>query len=120
MMYKIAERLLRLVVCKVVGQYKTNQADTHVVALHGTKWLIANDLVVMAGHVIHNSKDQRGGLTSIEVHFGYNGKDKSNLESQCGKFVAIHTEWMKDLDAKYGVGFVSFRSQDLCPRPLCC
>lgn len=118
-MHKIADYLQRLVVCKLVGQYKESQADTHIVALHGTGWLIAKDLVVTAGHMIYDSKDKWGGLTSMKVYIGYNGEDHSNLESRYGKFVAVPTEWIKDLDAKYDVGFVSFLSQESCPRPLC-
>lgn len=52
-------------VCKLVGQYKENPADTHIVALHGTGWLIAKDLVVTAGHVIYDTKDEWGGLASM-------------------------------------------------------
>ena len=105
---KRADFLLHIVVCKLVGQYKETQADTHIVELHGTGWLIAKDLVVTAGHVIYDSKDKWGGLYSMKVCIGYNGNDHSNLESRYGKFVAAPTEWIKDLDAKYDVGFVSF------------
>ena len=96
--------------CKLVGQYKENPSDTHIVALHGTGWLIAKDVVVTAGHVIYDSKDKWGGLSSIKVYIGYNGKDNLNLESRYGKFVATPTEWIKDLSAKYDVGFVGFLS----------
>ena len=105
---KVTDFLLRIVVCKLIGQYKENQADTHIVALHGTGWLIAKDLVVTAGHVIYDSKDQWGGLHSMKVFIGYNGNDHSNLESRYGKFVAAPTEWIKDSIPKYDVGFVSF------------
>ncbi len=106
--------------CKLVGQYKENQSDTHVVELHGTGWLISRDLVVTAGHVIYDSKDEWGGLTSMKVCIGYNGNDHSKLEIRFGKFVAVPTEWIKDLDVKYDVAFVSFLSQEFCLRPLCC
>ena len=112
-MYEVADFLPRIVVCKLIGQYKETQADTHVVALHGTGWLITKDLVVTAGHVIYDSKDKWGGLNSMKVCIGYNGNDHSNLESRYGKFVAAPTEWIKDLDAKYDVGFVSFLSSNL-------
>ena len=105
---KVADSLLHVVVCKLIGQYKETQADTHIVALHGTGWLIAKDLVVTAGHVIYDSKDKWGGLNSMKVCIGYNGNDHSNLESRYGKFVAAPTEWIKDLDPKYDVGFVGF------------
>ena len=105
-MQEVADILLRIVVCKLIGQYKETQADTHIVALHGTGWLIAKDLVVTAGHVIYDSKDKWGGLQSIKVYIGYNGNDHSNLESRYGEFVAAPTEWIKDLDVKYDVGFV--------------
>lgn len=93
-------------VCKLVGQYKENPADTHIVALHGTGWLIAKDLVVTAGHVIYDTKDEWGGLASMKVYIGYNGNHHSTLESRYGEFVAVPTEWIKDLDAKYDVGFI--------------
>lgn len=105
---KVADFRLRIVVCKLIGQYKETEADTHIVALHGTGWLIAKDLVVTAGHVVYDSKDKWGGLNSMKVCIGYNGNDRSNLESRFGKFVAAPTEWIKDLDVKYDVGFVSF------------
>ena len=106
--------------CKLVGQYKENQDDTHVVALHGTGWLIDEDLVVTAGHVIYDSNDKWGGLSSMKVYIGYNGNDTSEREYRYGKFVAVPTEWLKDSNAKYDVGFVSPPSQEFCPRPLCC
>lgn len=106
--------------CKLVGQYKENPADTHTVALHGTGWLIAKDLVVTAGHVIYDSKDKWGALTSMKVCIGYNGNDHSNLESRYGSFVAVPTEWIKDLNAKYDVAFVSFLSWKFRPRLSCC
>ena len=115
---KSAYYLKRLVVCKLVGQYKKNQADTHIVALHGTGWLTAKDLVVTAGHVIYDSTDQWGGLTSMKVFIGYHGNDASNLKSRYGKFVAVPTEWVKDLDAKYDVGFVSVPIQGSLPGPI--
>ena len=93
--------------CKLIGQYKENQADTHIVELHGTGWLIAKDLVVTAGHVIYDSKDKWGGLTSMEVYIGYSGNDVPNRELRYGKFVAAPTEWVKDSNPKYDVGFVS-------------
>ena len=102
--------------CKIVSQYKENPADTHVVALHGTGWLIAKDLVVTAGHVIYDSKDKWGGLTSVKAYIGYSGKDHSNRELRYGKFVAAPTEWIKDLNAKYDVGFVSCYLQNCHPN----
>ena len=111
-MHGFADGLLRLVVCKLVGQYKENQADTDIAELHGTGWLMAKDLVVTAGHVIYDSKDKWGGLTSIKVYVGYSGNDHSNLESRYGKFVAVPLEWIKDSSAQYDVGFVSFLSPE--------
>ncbi len=56
----------------------------------------------------------------MKVCIGYNGNDHSKLEIRFGKFVAVPTEWIKDLDVKYDVAFVSFLSQEFCLRPLCC
>lgn len=70
--------------------------------------------------MIYDTKDEWGGLASMKVYIGYNGNDHSTLESRYGEFVAVPTEWIKDLDAKYDVGFVSFISQAFYPRPSCC
>ena len=78
--------------CKLVGQYKEHYTDADVVALHGTGWLIAKDLVVTAGHMVYDSNDKWGGLTSIRVCIGYSGSNKTTLESRYGKFVAAPTE----------------------------
>ena len=107
--------------CKVIGQYQETQSESHIVELHGTGWLIDKDLVVTAGHVIYDSKDEWGGPTSMKVCIGYNGNDRSNLESRYGKFVAAPTEWIKDRNFKYDVGFVSFLFPPGChTKSLCC
>ena len=56
----------------------------------------------------------------MKVYIDYNGNDHSYLESRYGKFVAAPTEWIKDLDAKYDVGFVSSLFQEFYSKPLIC
>ena len=106
--------------CKLIGQYKQNDANDPVMELHGTGWLITKDLVVTAGHVIYDSEDKWGGLTSMEVFIGYNGNNHSHLESRYGKFVAAPTEWVKDLNRKYDLGFVGLLSSRIQSKHIQC
>lgn len=76
----------------------------------GTGWLIANDIVVTAGHCLY---DANGGyLESIRAYIGYQGPEDTALQrNQCqmrlGRTAVLPVEYIKTSHTVHDVGFVS-------------
>jgi V8-like Glu-specific endopeptidase len=76
----------------------------------GTGWLIADDIIVTAGHCLYDSKG--GYLQYIKAYVGYVGpesdaKQDKNCQMRLGKHATAPVEYIKTSNLVHDVGFVS-------------
>lgn len=92
-------------ICKLFMGY-TREPETQYI---GTGWLIADDILVTAGHCLY---DPSGGpLKWIKAFIGFAGpeskaKNDPNCEMRLGKVAALPAEYMKAQTVVHDVGFV--------------
>lgn len=75
----------------------------------GTGWLISNNLIVTAGHVVYDWSNLFGAATQIKCYIGYQGRasvpmsdtDQSkDCQARYGKMVATTVEWCQKVDSR--------------------
>ncbi|KAJ5897755.1 hypothetical protein N7504_008043 [Penicillium tannophilum] len=92
-------------ICKLFMRFSRNQKYDYM----GTGWLIANDIVVTAGHCLY---DANGGyLESIRAYIGYQGPEDTALQrNQCqmrlGRTAVLPVEYIKTSHTVHDVGFI--------------
>lgn len=78
-----------------------------------TGWLIANDLVVTAGHYVYDWQNKGGHLKYAKAYIGYSGPESitgEDSEYEQGVFAAAPVEYLKAASRGKDVGFVSVTS----------
>ncbi|CAI7590036.1 unnamed protein product [Penicillium glandicola] len=75
----------------------------------GTGWLIADDVIVTAGHCLYDSNG--GYLKSIKAYIGYQGPEETALKrNQCqirlGQIAVLPAEYIKTSHTVHDVGFI--------------
>lgn len=79
----------------------------------GTGWLIANDVVVTAAHLVYDAKSTTPSttfqkLSSVLVYIGYNGshsmEGQDGVEMRYGRRVAAPTAWLQSVTGSHTGG----------------
>ncbi|KAJ5636305.1 uncharacterized protein N7484_009618 [Penicillium longicatenatum] len=92
-------------ICKLFMRFSRNKKYDYI----GTGWLIANDIVVTAGHCLY---DNNGGyLESIKAYIGYQGPEATALQrNQCemrlGRIAVLPVMYIKTSHTLHDVGFI--------------
>lgn len=64
----------------------------------GTGWLVANQVVVTAGHCVYDWSHSYGRCTSVNAYIGYNGKDSvqtAQVQQRRGLKIVATGGWLK-------------------------
>lgn len=75
----------------------------------GTGWLIRDDLLVTAGHVVYDRSLGFSAATQIKCYLGYHGKrslDSVQTQARYGSMVVTTQEWTQDGDRPKDVAFI--------------
>lgn len=75
----------------------------------GTGWLIRDDLLVTAGHVVYDRSLGFGAATQIKCYLGYHGKrslDSVQTQARYGSMVVTTKEWTQGGDRLKDVAFI--------------
>lgn len=78
-------------------QYKNQDADTRAFAI-GTGWLIADDLLVTAGHCAYDWGNSMGPAVTVKAYMGYSGKasiGKDSVQFRMGKKIITTAGWLQ-------------------------
>lgn len=75
----------------------------------GTRWLIRDDLLVTAGHVVYDRSLGCGAATQIKCYLGYHGKrslGSFQTQARYGSKVVTTNDWTQDGDRPKDVAFI--------------
>lgn len=78
-------------------QYKNQEPDSKAFAI-GTGWLIADDLLVTAGHCAYDWSNSMGPAVTVKAYMGYSGKasvGKDSVQFRMGKRVITTAGWLQ-------------------------
>ena len=100
---------LQPAICKLFMAYSRSDGYEYI----GTGWLIADNVVVTAGHCLYDS--QGGYLKYIKAYIGYVGPEgtamsRNSCQMRLGKFAACPVEYIKAQHTVHDVGFVSWQN----------
>lgn len=86
-----------LAIIKLMIQYKNQDGDSRAFAI-GTGWLIADDLLVTAGHCAYDWGNSMGPAVTVKAYMGYSGKasiGKDSVQFRMGKRIITTVGWLQ-------------------------
>jgi len=78
-------------------QYKNQEPDSKAFAI-GTGWLIADDLLVTAGHCAYDWGNDMGPAVTVKAYMGYSGKasiGNNSVQFRMGKRIVTTAAWLQ-------------------------